>query len=558
MGACVEKLAHECGSSDGLQVFQTDEGEFNAYCFSCGTYEPDPYKDGAVPEFKPPTPEENAARVQQFVNYPVKDLVSRRLKKEYLDFYSVRMEVSQEDGQTPTAVLFPYGNEAGLCGWKFRHLEDKKRQFCIGTTKGAFPFGWRVALRSAGRKLYITEGEFDAIALYQTLCEADKGTQYEGQGHSVISVRGGAKGAAKEIGAVLSTIRRNFKEIVLVFDMDEPGREAVEAVSRIAPEVQVAELPYKDANECVMKGANKALRNAVVFKAAVPKNSRIVYGSSLTASARQKAEPGLSWPWQGMTEATRGIRRGETIYYGAGVKMGKSELVNAIAAHIIKEHRSPVHLIKPEEALNKSYKMLLGKIAGRIFHDPNIPFDEEAYDEADAIVGNLAIFQDIYQFGKWDDLKQDIIYTVTNDGVRDVMIDPITCFTNTMSASDANEHLTTIAAEFSAMAKDHNFTGHIFCHLKAPEGTPHERGGKVFSSQFAGSRAMMRSCNYMIGLEGNKDPELPLEERNVRTLQLLEDREFGASVSVPLYWDKNTGLFNEIKHHDSTSGALRG
>lgn len=50
----------------------------------------------------------------------------------------------------------------------------------------------------------------------------------------------------------------------------------------------------------------------------------------------------------------------------------------------------------------------------------------------------------------------------------------------------------------------------------------------------------------MIGMEGNKDPELDAEERNVRTLVLLEDREFGNSERVPLYWDKNTGIFEEL------------
>jgi len=67
------------------------------------------------------------------------------------------------------------------------------------------------------------------------------------------------------------------------------------------------------------------------------------------------------------------------------------------------------------------------------------------------------------------------------------------------------------------------------------------------SSQFAGSRAMARSCNLMLGLEGNRDPNLSPEERNVRTLVLLEDREFGQTGRYGLYWDSNTGLFNEMR-----------
>jgi twinkle protein len=546
MGDCVEKLPHdECGSSDGLQVFH-DDGVFTGFCFSCGTYVNDPYGDKPPPKYEPPSPEEVEAQVRELIKYPCTDVPDRRLKKFAFERFGCRMEVSQADGRTPTLVYFPYGTDEGLIGWKARPLKTKK-MWAVGTTRGAQLFGWKQAVRSGAKTLYITEGEYDAIALYQVLKESNAGTAYADMEHAVVSLTSGSGSAKKEISEMVQQIREHFDEIVLVFDMDEPGQKAADQVCRIVPEAKVAKLPCKDANDCLMQGAAKALKSAVVFKAAKPKNSRVVYGSQLREAARKEPTFGLSWPWEGLTQATRGIRRGETIYIGAGVKMGKSEVVNAIAAHIIQEHNSPVYMIKPEEALAKSYKMVLGKVAGRIFHDPTVPFDHEAFDKADAQVGDKAIFQDIYQFGRWDDLKNDITYTVLNDGVRDVIIDPITCFTNTMSAAQANEHLTTVAAELSALAKDLDFTAYIFCHLKAPDGIPHERGGQVFSTQFAGSRAMMRSCNYMIGIEGNKDPDLPIEERNVRTLKLLEDREFGMTANVPLYWDRATGLFNEIK-----------
>ena len=116
-----------------------------------------------------------------------------------------------------------------------------------------------------------------------------------------------------------------------------------------------------------------------------------------------------------------------------------------------------------------------------------------------------------------------------------------------MDAALANTKLQEIAQELSAMALDLNVVIFIFCHLRNPDsGPPHERGGEVLSSQFAGSRAMARSCNLMLGLEGNRDPNLPREERNLRTLVLLEDREFGETGRFKLYWDQSTGLFNEV------------
>lgn len=225
----------------------------------------------------------------------------------------------------------------------------------------------------------------------------------------------------------------------------------------------------------------------------------------------------------------------------------KSEIVNALAAHFIQEHGWPVLMAKPEEANKKTYKLIAGKMVGKIFHDPTLEFDFDAYDQAgEMLKGKLAMIN-IYQNITWEVLEGDI-RAAAHEGIKAVFIDPITNLTNGMNAADANVKLQEVAQDLSILAKDLDIVIFIFCHLRAPDsGPPHERGGKVLSNQFAGSRAMMRSCNLMIGVEGNKDSELPIEERNMRYLELLEDREFGMTGRFPLYWDHRTGLFNEVK-----------
>ena len=553
MSTCVEKLSHSCGSGDGLQVFEED-GNYTGYCFACGTYVSDPYEEGSPPPMVSIKSDADRLAELDEIRTGLSSMAvpSRSLSQESLDYYGVKVGVSQRDGETPEVLYFPYTTEHGeLFRYKAKLL-DPKKMWSVGLTGQPVQFfGWQQAIATGGKNLYITEGETDAIALLDIFRKKNAGTEYEKFTPAIVSIPNGAGNAANFISSQMDEITRRFKDVVLVFDQDQAGKDAAASVSRVLPGVKVAELPAKDANACLMEGRVKAAYSAVVFGANRPKNTRILYGSSLVEAAKKKPEMGLSWPWQGLTDATRGIRRGETIYIGAGVKMGKSEVVNAIAAHIITEHDLPVFLIKPEEAVTKTYQMLVGKVAGRIFHDPNIEFDEKAFDLASQKVGDKALIQDVYQFVDWDVLKQDIMYAVVSEGVKDVIIDPITCFTNQMSAAEANEHLVSLSAELSAMTKDHGFTAYIFCHLKAPNnGEPHERGGKVMSHQFAGSRAMMRSANYMIGLEGNKDPELDMLERNQRRLVILEDREFGNSDIINLYWDYQTGQFNEMKNYE--------
>lgn len=548
MSRCIEKIKHSCGAH-ALQVFEKEGGGYDGFCFACGKYVPNPYTDkpeGYVPKAFTKSPEDIQREMEEVADYPVVDVPTRRLKASSLRYFDVKVGVSEVDGKTPETAYFPYTKDDELIGYKVRLLEPKK-MWALGTTKGSDFFGWKQAIMAGGKKLFITEGEFDAIALYQIIKQHNAGGAYADMQPAVVSLSNGAGGAVKQISAMLPEIRKHFKEIVLVFDGDKPGKDAVEKVLRVCPDAVVANLPGKDANECLMEGRIKAAYGAVIFNAAKPKNTRLVYGSDLHESAKEPPTYGVSWPWRHITEATRGIRLGETIYIGAGQKQGKSEVVNTLASHFIQEHGWKVFLVKPEESNKKTYKLVAGKVSGKFFHDPNKPFDEDAYERAGKVLDDKLTMLNLYQHVGWDTLKTDI-RAAAAEGCKAIIIDPITNLTNGMDAASANVKLQEIAQELSSMALDLNVVIFIFCHLRNPDsGPPHERGGEVLSSQFAGSRAMARSCNLMLGLEGNRDPNLSREERNLRTLVLLEDREFGETGRYKLYWDQDTGLFHEIR-----------
>lgn len=554
MSLCVEKLPHpDCGSSDGLQVFIDNQDRYTGYCFACDTYIPSPYGDDEKPKAaaRPvKSSEEIQKELETISKLPTVDLPDRKLSESTLNHFGVKTGLSEQDGKTPVLRYYPYTSQGQTCAFKVKlpTPDGKKRMWSVGFMKGVNLFGWEQALTAGAPRLFITEGEDDAMALYQVLKAKNRGTKWEKYDPSVVSLTRGAQYAVRDITNHLASIRTNFREVVLVFDNDEAGKKAAEKVLReVLPTAKTIDIPGKDANDCLINGRSNALASAALFRSETPKNTRIVKADSLFATAREAPKFGLSWPWEGMTKYTRGMRFGETYYLGAGVKMGKSEVVNTLATWFVTEHNIPVFLAKPEEANAKTVRMLAGKVKGKFFHDPNIPFDYEAYDEAVKLLTDRVYMLSLYQHLGWQTLQNDIREAV-RQGCRAVFIDPITNLVNGVASGEANTVLQEIAQELAAMAKDLNIIIFIFCHLKAPEGgAAHERGGKVLSHQFAGSRAMMRSCNYMFGLEGNKDPDLPEESRNMRKLVILEDREFGASGYVNLYWDNKTSLFNEVK-----------
>jgi len=578
MGECLTKLPHECGARASLQVFAREDGGVDGYCFSCGTFVRHPYGKPRIAEEidRPPakTPEQIAIEIAEADGYPVVDLAAKKLRAKYLNLFGVKIGLSESDGKTPETVYYPYRRNGKLVGYKVKLLPKDgqgKKIWSLGDIKNNVdgdiePFGWQEAIAHGGRRLIITEGEDDAVAA-MTIIDRYTKEEYKDSMPSVISIPHGAGNAHETLSKWKKEILSRWKDVVLVFDMDKAGEEAVQKCMLVFPEAMTVKLPSKDVNQCIIDGRQKAAFDMITFKAEKPKNSRLVFGDDLHEKAKTAAKRGeLSWPWQHLNDVTRGIRLGETIYIGAGVKMGKSEFLNEIASHFIVEHGIKVFMAKPEEGNEKTYKLILNKIAGKRFHDPDVEFDVEAYDEAGKIAKSKIAMVNLYQHLGWESLRDDIV-AAANWGAKAVFIDPITNLTNGVNAGDANTELQKIAQDLAAMALDLNIVIFIFCHLKAPDGNivkekrekayrdgkyiglgscPHELGGDINSSQFAGSRAMMRSCNMMLGLEGNKDEMLPENIKNIRDLVLLEDREFGETGRFSLYWNKNTTRFTEI------------
>lgn len=551
-GLCLDKLPHSCGTRKGLQVYGQEDGGVNGYCHSCDTFVTHPYGEPKTIETMPKqriskSREEIISEIKDVSQYPVVDLADRRLRAADLDAFGIRVGVDESDGVTPRLIYFPYEIDGEITAYKTK-LIDPKRFWSLGDQSEVDLFGWSRAISLGAKRLIIVEGEFDAPALTKIL-EMHVKLEYKDNLPAVCSLPHGAASAGSDLSRLAPKIRKHFSEVSFCFDKDAAGELAIIEACKVFPEATVITLPEKDANDCVIKGKTKAAYNATIFKAEKPKNTRLVSLDDIYETAKEAPVMGVSMPWQEVTRWMRGARVGETVYIASAPKMGKSEVVNALGAHFVCEHGWDALFAKPEEANKKTVKLLAGKVASKRFHDPDVAFDEEAFDRAGAkLKGNKVFMIDLYQHVGWESLKQDITaFANRNDKDKVVFIDPITNLTNGMSSSDANTKLQQISQELAAMAKDLGLLIFIFCHLRNPDsGLSHDRGGQVLTSQFAGSRAMERSCNYMFALEGNKDPDLSDEERNLRDFVLLADREFGEVGRCKLYWDKVTTQFNEV------------
>jgi len=331
--ACISKVKHDvshCAAEKGLQIFYDDgKSKYTGYCFSCASkgleaYVENPYsKSEKLPE--PPkkkTKEEIQAEIDEVraLNYP--DFSHRGIEPKYFKQSGLRMAFSEFDGKTPHSFNFPYTLKSKLLGYKSIVL-NKKVMWSIGDIKGADLFNWEVAKKKGTKRLYITEGEWDCLALEQMLEAASKGA-YK---YAVVSVPHGVGSAATTIGRMRKEIEEIFTEVVLVFDCDSAGEKAVKEVQKILP--SVLEAPHiggiKDANEALLKGKSQAFIDFVMWKARKPPIDGVVTVAQAMAKGVLAPQVGLSYPWPTVTEIMYGQRFGEATCVAGGVGIGKCQ-----------------------------------------------------------------------------------------------------------------------------------------------------------------------------------------------------------------------------------------
>lgn len=184
-------------------------------------------------EYKPPVRPEG---IRKAADSPVASyLEGRGFTRQTVEAFRVAA-----DG---TRVLFPFIDPQGETRMiKFRDINDKKRQG--PTSAGQMPilFGWQTIDRNS-REVWITEGEFDAMAAYQL-------------GAPALSVPfGGGAGAKQQwIENEFDHLDR-FETIYLALDMDDEGEAAArEIAERLGLHRCLrVKLPHKDMNECLLE-----------------------------------------------------------------------------------------------------------------------------------------------------------------------------------------------------------------------------------------------------------------------------------------------------------------
>lgn len=427
------------------------------------------------------------------------------------------------DHKGKTIQVANYFNDRGQLVAQKCRTKDKDF-FVLGNLKDALPLYGQWLWKEGGKRVVITEGEIDALSV----------SQAQDNRWPVVSVPNGAQGAAKAVSKAIEWLE-TFDEVVFMLDDDEPGQKATqECVQLLSPgKAKIAQLPRKDANECLKHGEVDEIIRAI-WNAKSYRPDGIVTLADIKQDILKPIERGLPWWLEPLDKLTYGRRTGECYAFGAGTGVGKTDFLTQQVVYDVVELDQPVALFFLEQQPIETAKRVAGKYAGKRFWIPDGSWSD---DELMGAIDTLEKSGKLYMFnhfgaGEWDIIKNRIRFLARSEGVKLFYLDHLTA----LAAAEEDERtgLERIMAEIGGLVKELDIVLHFVSHLSTPDGKPHEEGGRVMIRHFKGSRTIGYWSHFMFGLERDQQAE-DEEERQTTTFRVLKDRLTGQATGKTIF-----------------------
>lgn len=503
MGATTSRLIErhipcpDCPSTDAYCLYDDGHG----FCFSCNKYfsnKGDNLTDDNGPE------------------YSFEFLGRRGIAAETFRYFGCPTKI--DPSGKPVSVGFHYPNGAT----KVRLLEHKDFRWLGKPEPGLF--GKDKFSAGSNKYVTITEGEYDALSLFQVLRSP------------VVSVQSSVTGARD--ATVDRSWLNSFERIYLALDDDAPGRECAREIARLFDfnKIYMVKLGIKkDANAYLQEGLDEELRN-------VWKNSRkyvpVNVESSVEVFEKILTAPvdwGVPYPFRSLNDKTYGIRKGETVLVTAQEGVGKTEFMHALEYQLLTRTNSNVAAIYLEEPQRRHLQALAGIHLRKPAHlpDSGVTPDEivTALKEVVPVDDRLFLYS---HFGsdEPDTFLDTVRYLVTACQCDFVIVDHLTMVCSGLAGEDERRALDYIATRLEMMVKELNYALLIVSHVND-------------IGQTRGSRYISKVADIRIDLFRDLLADDP-RQRNTTTVTVSKNRYCGRTgVSCSVCFDPLTNTYME-------------
>ncbi len=416
----------------------------------------------------------------------------------------------------------PYYTQAGeLANQKVR-LPNK--DFLVlaapGATEGIAHnklFGQQVFGDKFDRTVVVCEGEIDAMSVAQA-------TDFK---IAAVSINTGSKGALKCLKANYLWLDR-FKEIVLWFDDDQPGKDAAEECAQLfkVGKVRIAKCQgAKDASDLLQAVPPRPGDiKSTVWAAATWRPRGIVNAREAKLSVLAPKERTISYSYpaafERLQEMTGGINLGEVIYHVAGTGVGKSAALREIQYSCLMQGVK-FGVLSFEDTLRDMQLGIMSIAESERLHllpvpDPDDEDGMAKYDRRMSLVhdkvfgeGQVELFDPEKAEWSMDAILKYVRWMAKALDCKVIFIDPLSFIAAGIEMTDDERRvLDHIAAQFAMICKELNINIQVSHHLRrVGNGIPHEEGAGTSLNELRSSGGLANFAMCVVGWERNNQAE---------------------------------------------------
>lgn len=423
------------------------------------------------------------------------------------------------------AVALPYYKDGKVVAIKYRCIDEKK--FWVEKNQEPVLFNRDMI---AGDTLIVVEGEFDAVAMGE-------------YGIDAVSVPNGAQ-SVEWIEHEWDFLQR-FQNIILCYDNDTAGESKIyDIANRLGLwRCYRATLPYKDANECLIQGVEKAaIDKALAFAkdfCPVDLVSAGVFAEDVqTLFSNPEKLHGTPTPWVGINNMLKGWRDEELTVWSGRNGSGKSSLLGEVQIGLGTQNiRSCIACLEMPAA-----RILRWMVMQYLNIGHPTPKD---VSEAMSWLNEWIYVVNTHSGATPEELLNKFKYAARKYGVKHFIIDSL--MRVQLDARDEYKAQTDFVSSLLTFAKEYRVHVHLVAHPRKGE-TDSDTPDKV---DISGSGNITNLAhNVLVMWRPSAEKKRKAEEAGERPpdskLYVKKNREFGIEGAVKFSFNESTKHFTEI------------
>jgi len=424
-------------------------------------------------------------------------------------------------------IAWPFYRNGKVVRWKYRNLEDKKKQRFNIIDDPAFimPF-WNQRNTPTIDHLIITEGEFDCMAITQL------------GPFNCVSLPNGASAAKKAITENYEYLQQ-FEVIYIAFDMDEPGNKAAMQAMAMLPPAKYRRIhfPRKDANEWIIKDAPNADDLLDLMRNAERINSETFLPMSHVPPEFFEEIPlGQPTGWHRLNQILGGLRLGEVTVISADTGAGKSTFCINLMYNLAGQ-KIPVWI----NSYEMHYFSVLRKFASIALRAPlkNASFTPEQRKYFDNFTRNHSVY--VNKANAKTDLKtlrHQIEQAALAYEVPFILLDHLDYIHSAGAKSTTLENIDDAIREIHTLALEYNVHILLVAH---PIKTPSNQ--ELTMSDIKGSSAIKQYADNILIL--NRMDRIDPRQINILKVSVCKNRMLGHEGSFLLNYMKDYDCYME-------------